>query len=318
MESLEQTYVDTYNNWCRLNGHAVFAPILSHNCNVGCKLWSVPKSKSHPNLIAFVCTFSRKVHHCGSKCSHAQINRNSENYVCSLTGWVLPFSIEKNYVSISSDSKGNDVYTNTCNVIMGKTRKRPQKRIASQRTCSKQNVYACLKEIFDFKHSQCKRKLEKEGFFKKCATIVKLRPNTQHVNFLKTHKQFFTILKAQYPRLRSNFQSFASNEQLEKLSCTIISYFNKLDLGMSITHKTINTFTAVIVSKLRSGCNIGNITIFPKINWISKIAPQDVQFSGIKGIQCRSMSIMWRKIQAKIVCPISGVPSRDHIFSLTN
>ena len=318
MTSQEQTYVDTYNKWCQVHGHPIFAPIKSHNCNVGCKLWPVPKSKSFPTSIAFVGSFSRKVHHCGSQCSHAQINRNSENYVCSLTGWVLPFSIEKNYVSLSTDSKGNDVYTNTSNIVMGKTQSKPHARKTSQRTCSKRNVYACLKEIFDFNHNQCKRKLEKEIFFKKCANLIKLQHNTRQIFFLDAHKQFFKTLKSQHPHLNCNPQLFASDEQLQNLSSSIILYFNRLNLGLSITLKTINTFTAVIVSKLRSGCKIGNINVFPKINWISKIAPQDVQFAGIKGIQCRSMSIMWRKIQAKIVCSISGVPSLDYIFSLNH
>lgn len=304
--------IQSYNTWCKLNSVPIFATVSNHICSNRCLLWQYPTSPKKENI--FVCKFARIVHYCGKRCVYAQETKNSESIVCGITGWVLPIAIEKNYVSITHDSCGNNMYTNNNQIIMGKkknTSKRPKKAC---NVLSMPRIIECITAIFTVSAKQKTSQSKSTTFMKRCNAYIKSISKSNTISFLDAHRAFFLALP--HPKNTLSKNNKISPIQLQKLASSILVYYGRLNLPVSTTHKTINTFTAVIVSKLRSGYTNNGIVIFPKVEWIAAMAPKDIQFAGIMGIQCRSMSIMWRKIQASIICSASGMPSHNKIFSL--
>lgn len=197
---------------------------------------------------------------------------------------------------------------------MGKRTSKSGKGRKTVSVCSPVNVLKCLREILCTKPKRRRMKNDSGEFLKQCTIVFKASTKNRTIDFLEAHRAFFNMLKRK--DMNKAPTTGVTQIQLERLTTAIIRYYEKLNIDWSTTHKTMSTFTAVVVSKLRTGYLINGITIFPKIEWISQHAPTDIQFSGIVGIQCRSMSIMWRKMQAAIISPASGLPSHTKIFSL--
>jgi hypothetical protein len=216
--------------------------------------------------------------------------------VCALTGWVLPVAVEKNYASISNDSGNGVTYTNTSSIVMGKktkSRSRGVLRTPITVVMPIQDVKDALYKFFG---------LQKPALFPRPLKII----------FPVT----FTDLQRQLFQAATTPPTAVTPIQIQLLATAIVRFYTQLDLHWTLSVKTIITFTAVIVSKLRIGYCINNIEIFPRVEWITQHAPHDIAFSGIMNLQCRAMSTMWRKLQQIIICPQSGIPAQDKLFRL--
>lgn len=304
--------IERFDAHCRTKGIPVFAPVVRHMCSPHCKMWQVKESTGEP---IFICTFSRKLHYCGNNCKHYHESNNSEGYVCSLTSWVLPMSIEKNHITLSKDFNCRNKYKNDNKIVMGKrsARQRPSLKTTKSAFIFS-SVVAMLTEIFTKKRTNSTFHLAK--FLKRCAKESRSIQKKQCVDYLSLHRVFFTHLKSYPSLIRGNTKIPISTVRINQLAKQIMKYHAKLDIPWTMTLKTTNTLVAVIVSKLSTGYKTNDIVVFPKVDWIAQCAPREIEYSGIKGLQCRAMSILWRKLQAIIISSKSGLPSHAKIFRL--
>lgn len=296
MEINTDALIAEYNTRCRRRNQPVYAAIVHHHCTPSCKLYHLKTLADKTPL--FICTYSRNIHVCGHGCIHAQVTPRSESIVCGLTGWVLPVAVEKNYATMSTNTSNVTTYTNSSTIVMG-THTKPKnhsKRAPAYTTLPLQTVVDALYVFFGVnKHSD----------------------STQTKRHIKVRFPItFTALQKQL------FQSVAMDPEpitpirVQKLAKAIVRFYAQLGMRWSLSGKNIATFTAVVLSKLRTGYAIKTVEMFPRVDWITQHAPYDVEFAGMLQIKCRAMSTLWRKIQQLMVCPQSGIPIHTKLFSL--
>lgn len=113
-------------------GKQVYKEQLFHKCRTegptACRVVEIP-NMDPPH---YVCTTSQKVHVCGYKCE--EYTFNGEEYICKLTGIVLPFKKEERVVRPSKDNPKK--LTDNNYIMMGHKKGRKRK---ARKTDSKQN-----------------------------------------------------------------------------------------------------------------------------------------------------------------------------------
>jgi hypothetical protein len=291
---MAEVYIAQYDHYCKQHQKPVYAPIPRHQCNTTCRLHHLQLLPDKTNV--FICEYARTLHYCNHACIYAQITPHDESIVCALTGWVLPITVEKNYASISNDSGNGVTYTNTSSIVMGKKAKsRPRSAMRAPTTLVMpiQDVKDALYIFFGLRKPSLSTRPLKIAF---------------PITFTDLQRQLFQT--ATMPPVA------VTPIQIQLLAAAIVQFYTQLDLRWTLSVKTILTFTAVIVSKLRIGYCINKIEIFPRVEWITQHAPHDIAFSGVMNLQCRAMSTMWRKLQQTIICPQSGIPAQDKLFRL--
>jgi hypothetical protein len=290
-----------YKQHAQQTGKLLCAPVPGHVCRRGCRMWEAPG----PNK-AFVCEYSHQVHWCGEKCQYAE--ETHEHYVCTLTGHLVPFAIEKNYVTLAKDTHSDRTYNNDHYIIMGKRGPKRKKNVVSSRvfnaTLAKKFIVAVFDATIHATRSDTK-------FLDACKVVA--GTNAKMLVFSELQKGIFY----RWRRHSSFYQpKMPSVIQLERLTTAIAQYWHQLNATWTPSPKNMLTFTAVIISKLRTGYHINKIKVFPRVEWVAANAPPDIAFAGIMGIRCRAMSILWRQLQALIVDSASGQPVLSRVFSL--
>lgn len=291
---MADAYIAQYDRYCQQQKKPVYAPIPRHKCDTTCRLHHLELLPDKTNV--FICEYARTLHYCNHNCVYAQITPHGESIVCALTGWVLPVTVEKNYASISNDSGNGVTYTNTSSIVMGKKAKsRPRSAIRAPvlSVMPIQDVKEVLRVFFKVHKPSLTPRPLKVAF---------------PITFTELQRQLFRVVTTPLPSV--------TPIQIQLLADAIVRFYTQLDLHWNLSAKTVVTFTAVVVSKLRVGYRINDIEIFPCVEWITQHAPYDIEFSGIMNIQCRAMSTMWRKLQQNIICPQSGIPAQDKLFRL--
>lgn len=301
-----------FNEWCRLKNHRVYGEILHHMCVPGhCCMWEHPK-KDHLDQI-FVCKHSRKIHRCSTACEYLAVGNAREGYVCTLTGMVSRELLTLHYTrpskDLSSKYLAHDHY-----IKMGKGQSKKRKQSAINKPPPSALILETLKSIFSGKERYKTYNTQKDRFFRESTKRFK-KYRHQHINFIKTTGEILSLYKSFGSMLNPPMPH--SPEKLLALSHSISNYWVKVGTSLARSPKTVGVFTAVCVSKLRTGYSINDIVIFPKVDWINRYSPSDINFSGLHaGIQCRSMSITWRKIQEKIICSKTNTPIHGMLFKM--
>lgn len=303
---LQSEALKAFDRECAKYNTFAHTEISNHVCTARCSKMEF----SHKTLgKAFVCRFSRKVHICGCQCTTYE--ETNEGYVCYLTGHVLPYNVEKHYCKKEKGASNRFVVGTL--VRMGKAGTKKKKRLP------KFNAHAArlfLKDLFygPVRIKKYNQQLEMLNMF-----IVKQQKESLrkgYVCFMSFHKE----CKREINRLFGNCASYPEalpDVQIEALLKGIQDFWSKQDEIQK--YKTTNAtlvFSAVCVSKLRTGFSIRGTRVFPMIPWINKHAPPDTFYSQISDFRCRAMSLMWRKILASIVDNKSMMPKRDAIFVL--
>jgi len=291
----------------------VFGECVLHTCVPDfCSMWEYPSPKN--KHMVFVCKESRKIHRCGAKCIYSIINKSKEGNVCTLTGMMTSTQSFLHYTRPSKDpnvkNNFNDHY-----IKMGNTKRR---RSTPSPNTSKPPpthlILETLKSIFSGTERHRSYIMQKERFFREVSKKFK-KKRGYDINFMETSCAILSLYRSFGSMLNPPIDR--SNKKIVLLSNAISDYWMKIGTSLARSPKTVGVFTAVCVSKLRTGYTINNIIIFPKIDWISRYAPSDINFSGLHiGIQCRSMSIAWRKMQEKIICPQTNTPIHGTLFSI--
>lgn len=283
-----------------------YSEITNHDCTCKCRFFEY-NTKEHGK--AFVCCFSRKVHLCGCHCTSYE--ETTEGYVCFLTGHMLPYDIERHY---SKKQKGSDTkYIVNPPVRMGRSGKRRRK---TGYVYHADTARTFLQDIFYGKYKSNRYNTNKQVFTNYCIKAFKQVHKIGHVDFLQQHK----LMAREAHRLFGT--SYAPPKPLpaikiENLVRSIHDFWIKqADAGIYKTTNASVIFTAVCISKLRTGYRVGNTEIFPKVPWIAQNAPTDCFYSGIPQFKCRSMSIMWRRILNNTIEQASMLPKRGFIFVL--
>lgn len=295
--------IGAYRAYAARCGKILCAPVPGHVCRRGCRMWEAPSGVAGK---AFVCEYSQKVHWCGNACQCAE--ETHEHYVCTLTGHLVPFAVEKNYVTLTKDTHSERTYNNDHYIVMGKRQRKKGTTPLPVKQFNMGLVRQFLKTVF-IHTTQASRSNAK--FLDACKVVA----NTQNSIVLFTDLQ-----RGIFHRWRRHCTYYRpkmpSDIQLECLCKAIARYWYQLDHDWTPSPKNMLTFAAVVLSKLRTGYQLNRIPIFPRVEWIAANAPPDIAFAGIMGLRCRAMSILWRQLQALIVDSGSGQPILARVFSL--
>jgi len=276
-------------------------------------MWEYPY-KIHKEM-AFVCVESGNIHRCGSLCKDHTITKRREGCVCIFTGIVVSSQILLHYTRPSKNPHDkrdlNDHY-----IKMGSVgrKKSPSTRTNLNLNIPTQLVTDTLHSIFLGPERHHSYDVQKGRFFRQVCKYFKKNKDLPII-FTETNVKLFTLYKSFGSMLNPPMKKIIP--QLTLLAKAIAIYWVTLKTSLARSPKTIGVFTAVCVSKLRTGYSVDNVVIFPKINWISYHAPADINFSGLHaGIQCRSMSHAWRKMQEKFICSKTNTPIHGMLFKL--
>lgn len=279
----------------------MFGRLNFHLCSKECYFWQHPSVQN-----TFVCKRSRKVHFCGKKCDQGILSFNREGYICALTGIELDSKVEVHYVTLSKSQYSTQKYVGNNFISMDKKipkgYKKPSTNLTKQ--ISLAVVLILAGDDRYVQHSEYMSKFNKH--------IMSAQSPTDSFSFLNLQPKIREAIEKYMPYLKPPLSK--TDSKLDYISNKIISYFSKFtDLNIK-SPKVVLTFTAVCISKLVTGVYIKNITVIPKIQWIADHAPADIQYSGIKGLQCRNISIMWRRMLQEILCPHTGMPRHEKLF----
>jgi len=329
----DKQVMQQYNEWCRRSGLRIFGKLEAHVCTNACMFWEYTVKRRvnktiKPKTLTFVCKYSRVVHHCGDKCAHTMLSKHREGYVCALTGFQVANGPHITYVSLSKDTFSSSRLIGNNYVRMGKKTK---VKVKSEGTNMKNGVSvnvlsmqhkkmpyvkiikSTVSAIMTGKDRHVQYANNTERFLKEISSIAR-KKNSAGLEFVYINAAITSTLNTFQHLLRKPVR--INDHRLLLVATAIIQYWEKFACYIHFSAKTIITFTAVCISKLRSGHMIGEITIFPMSSWVARHAPADIQFGGISGIQCRNMSILWRKMQEKIISPTTNVPMRAMLFEL--
>lgn len=319
----DQIIMQQFNEYCRLHNIRIFGKVENHTCTSNCAFWEY-KNKNSQYTLVFVCKYSRKIHYCGSECSSKLLSRNREGWVCSLTGYQVDDGPYISYISQSKDTFSDTKTLGNNYVRMGtKTKSKSKSRTKHGKPKQYKKpmlpyvniITSTVTKIMTGEERYTQYKTNTAKFLREVAQSLK---NTQTASggleFMTTNASITTILASFKHSLRKPAQK--NDHRLAILVSAITRFWEKFQYLLDFSIKTIATFTAVCISKLRKGYYIGNIAVFPAIEWVDKHAPTDIQFGGIAGIQCRNMSILWRRLQEKIISPVSNLPLHTMVFTM--
>lgn len=309
LEITDKIVLQQYNEYCRLHNIRIFGKNEHHTCSNSCQFWEY-KNKTKFYELVFVCKYSRLIHRCGKNCSKRTLTKNREGYICSLTAYEVDRGPELSYISQSKDTFSSVKTLGNNFIRMGK---QPKKRTQStHKTCP--HIKIIEQTVISIMTGEQRLQQYKTNLSRFLKEISHIKQNTipEGTSFMHTNFQIVKILNNFKQTLKK--PAHKNDQRISILSKAIIKFWEKFSTLLHFSVKTIATFTAVCISKLRKGYTIGNIIIFPYINWVETHAPTDIQFGGIHNIQCRNMSILWRKLQEKILSPNSNLPIRTMVF----
>lgn len=305
----DKIIMQQYNEYCRLHNIRIFGKLDSHVCSNACQFWEY-KNKTKQCQLAFVCKHSRLIHRCGKTCTKQTLTQNREGWTCSLTAYEVAGGPEVSYVSQSRD-------TFSATKTLGNNYIRMGKRSKVRRSHSKKSfphikiIHHAVVAIMTGDKRLVQYNTNIARFLKEI-THLKHPTSSSAISFTETNLQIISVLETFKHMLIKPAQK--NDRRLTILSTAIVKFWEKFADIIHFSIKTIATFTAVCISKLRTGYNIGNIIVFPQTDWVDRHAPTDIQFAGVYGIRCRNMSILWRKIQEQILSPHSNLPIRTMVF----
>lgn len=298
--------VNDYNAWCRSRAIRIFGPNPHHVCHTQCRLWQHPK-QSH----IYVCHSSRQIHFCGSRCAYGVVDRNLENTVCALTGFVIGGPAEITYTRLSKDSYGSGNKLIGDNYVRMGT-KQHQKSAARTPKSYSRLVRSTVVNILHGHERDKQYKHAKHRFTRDVVTIARRISTKKGLSFVAMQQHIVAIYNEHKSMLSTPIPHV--DQRIDMLTKAIVAYWNVMQRFLHNSIKNVITFTAVCITKLRDGCVINGITVFPRNPWLALHTPADIQFGGITNIQCRSMSYLWRKMVQAIICSSTNMPQHALLF----
>lgn len=237
-------YVETYNSYCRTHGKPI-TPVLPaslHTCNRQCPFYRLEP-------LIYICTFSRIVHICSSKCPNAI---RDEVNVCGLTGRVIGVLFE--YDAFDG--------TSTVTQLTAKRRKinLPPKNILLLIKQTIQNLF-----MSDARFEEDENKNQRLA--KEC-----LLTTTKKARRLKLHRGSWRSFFALYNHNLQLSKRFMPNAYtIERLTQCIFRFHETVNLAsITKTPREIVIFTALCLCELAHG----ETEMFPRIAWLHHSLPK--------------------------------------------
>lgn len=264
-------------------GHQIYLPEPNHRCNSHCTLYEIKGMK------CFVCTNTRSVHVCGSKC-----NRRNHEGVCELTGFVVEQQqIVYNPIFSNADPRVK-LHDITCRLPNSHRSKRRQVVLTFNKKVGL--IKACVMKIMCGKERNASYKKELERYERDVRDSLRrlrqplLFPTAQVIAASLYSKRGRMLYPPCSPLLLGDITKLS--ERLCRYNELICTYNSELQMLC----QNLEVFTACMVYKLAVGSVYDDITfIAPEEPFISHV-PHESQF-GELGILCNAMARMSRKIQ---------------------
>lgn len=261
-----------------------------HHCTPECSLWRQPKTDN------YVCRRTYTIHVCGPSCDHAVPSPHNEGLVCTLTGIVIG-TVFPVIMSPSSFGSGVNCVSST---LIRKTRGVSRR----DNTALKRAVDDALFLVYRSKARQLLQ--EKKGLRLRRYIKRELRRG-------KTHDVISAALFQKEVAYIASFQdSPAVAETLRKVSKLIVDYWGKFDLRP--IRKVIFAFVGSILTLVRLGKTVQGVQIFPVIQELYTLHPEEADFGPLLSISCRNITKMTKTILRASIHG-EGVPRPEFIFS---
>ena len=280
---MEQKALQLYDARQQQTGHQIYLPQPKHECGSECSLYEIK------GMMCFVCTSTRRVHVCGSKC-----NKRNHEGVCELTGFVVePQQIVYNPIFSNADPRVK-LHDITCRLPNAhRSKRRPVVLTFNKKVV---HIKACIMKIMSGKERNKSYKKELERYERDVRDSLRrekkpiLFPVAQTIAASLYTKRGRMLYPPCSPQSLTDLTHLA--ERLCRYNELICTYNSELQLLC----QNLDVFTACMVYKLAVGSVYDDITfITPEEPFISHV-PHESQFGEI-GIPCNAMARMSRKIQ---------------------
>lgn len=286
--------------------HRLFAPSKNHRCGNLCRFWKfTPPAKNTAAKVmygkapAYVCINHKCVHRCGEECSRAVVN--VEGSVCELTGMFLG-THHVHHSSLKTDFWGHRVRSTHRHVerrrkaetnIDAKLREWTAKAVRT--LFSSPGRIAAYGHRISKLHQILKSSLRRGEPF----TVA----NIKLLTYVRQNQTAF------------NPPSVDSDKRLEALVCSISAYARKFK-KLRLNPKNVFAFVAACVECLRSGVVIQNVVMFPRLEFVSQHAPEELQHGLLGKMKCRYVTAA-RQIIANEITSSAGVPIKSMAYQPT-
>jgi hypothetical protein len=249
--------LETYNKLCHSRGEYIFpvTPSHLHSCTSNCTFHSLGPLNS-------ICTISRQIHHCKENCPFA---KNEESRICLLTGRTICPITQHRYWD------GTSTLT---------TRKRKTEITPKQIKLAVTKLINALitgpDRIAAEEQINQRRARKDSALITKEARLNQLHRGNWHAYYLL----YFTHSSYQRRFIPNKFN-------IEKLTNSILEFWQILFPNLPPTLRTIGVFAAVCIAELATGKH----SIFPLIPWLKKSVSEHPHiYSQCAGISCRAMT----------------------------
>lgn len=271
-------------------------------------LWQYPHEK-----YVYVCKRTRQIHHCGHQCTHRVVSMSLDSEVCSLTGMVIGGALEVHYVRQSREHYGSGPPKLIGNNKIRMDRRQNRMVVHKPKKSHKPHIHKIIKHVLTgTARQQQYHKALHDLFVRDVLSESRRALGPQGIPFVALQARLNKVYTTHRAMITAPLPP--RDPRIDVLATAIHRYWEKMTPQILFSIKNITAFTATCLTKLRDGCTIGGITVFPRVPWMAQHTPADIQFKDFDNLQCRNMSFMWRKMLHVIVCPTTQVPRRQYLF----